>query len=50
MATIERNRSAQRIERDIEKLAGADYTLSDQSIQRYAYTDVYRRTLGYFAH
>ena len=34
MATIERNRSAERIERDIETLAGSDYTLSDQAIQR----------------
>jgi allantoate deiminase len=48
MATIERNRSAERIERDIERLAGSDYTLSDQAIRRYAYTDVYRRTLDYF--
>ena len=28
MATIERNRSAERIERDIETLAGSEYTLS----------------------
>jgi allantoate deiminase len=48
MATIERTRSAERIERDIETLAGRDYTLSDQAIRRYAYTDVYRRTLDYF--
>jgi allantoate deiminase len=48
MATIERNRSAERIERDIETLAGSDYTLSDEAIRRYAYTDVYRRTLAYF--
>jgi allantoate deiminase len=48
MATIERNRSAERIERDIETLAGSDYTLSDEAIRRYAYTDVYRRTLDYF--
>jgi allantoate deiminase len=48
MATIERNRSAERIERDIETLAGSDYTLSDQAVRRYAYTDVYRRTLDYF--
>jgi hydantoinase/carbamoylase family amidase len=49
MPTIERNRSAERIERDIETLAGSDYTLSDEAIRRYAYTDVYRRTLDYFA-
>jgi allantoate deiminase len=48
MPTIERNRSAERIERDIESLAGGDYTLSDEAIRRYAYTDVYRRTLEYF--
>jgi len=48
MATIERTRSAERIERDIETLAGRDYTLSDEAIRRYAYTDVYRRTLDYF--
>ena len=38
MPTIERNRSAERIERDIETLAGSDYTLSDEAIRRYAYT------------
>src|SRR4029453_13009593 len=38
----------ERIERDIETLAGSDYTLSDEAIRRYAYTDVYRRTLDYF--
>ena len=48
MATIERTRSAERIERDIETLAGSAYTLSNEAIRRYAYTDVYRRTLDYF--
>jgi hydantoinase/carbamoylase family amidase len=48
MATTERSRSAERIERDIETLAGSDYTVSDQAIRRYAYTDAYRRTLDYF--
>src|SRR5438132_1130697 len=48
MATVERARSAERIERDIETLAGPDYTLSDEAIRRYAYTDVYRHTLAYF--
>jgi allantoate deiminase len=48
MATVERSRSAERIERDIETLAGPDYTLSDEAIRRYAYTDVYRNTLAYF--
>jgi hydantoinase/carbamoylase family amidase len=40
--------SAQRIERDIETLAGPDYTTTDEAIRRYAYTDVYRNTLAYF--
>jgi hydantoinase/carbamoylase family amidase len=48
MATAERSRSAERIERDIEALAGADYTLTDEAIRRYAYTDAYRNTLDYF--
>src|SRR6266545_2833670 len=48
MATVERNRSAERIERDIETLAGPDFTLSDEAIRRYAYTDVYRNTLAFF--
>jgi allantoate deiminase len=45
---MDRDRSAERIERDIETLAGPDYTLSDEAIRRYAYTDVYRNTVGYF--
>ncbi len=45
---MDRERSAQRIERDIETLAGPDYTLSSEAIRRYAYTDVYRNTLDYF--
>src|SRR5258707_1375614 len=40
--------SAERIERDIETLAGPDYTISDEAIRRYAYTDAYRRTVDYF--
>jgi allantoate deiminase len=46
---IDRQRSARRIEQDIETLAGADYTLSDEAICRYAYTQQYRNTLDYFA-
>ena len=46
---IDRERSAARIERDIEHLATADYTLSSEAIRRYAYTPVYRNTLDYFA-
>ena len=45
---IDRAKSAQRIERDIETLAGSDYTLSSEAIRRYAYTQVYRNTLDYF--
>ena len=48
MVTVERNASSNRIERDIETLAGAEYTLSEEAIRRYAYTDVYRNTLDYF--
>lgn len=46
--TIDRVRSAGRIERDIETLAGPDYTRSDEAIRRYAYTPEYRATLDYF--
>ena len=45
---IDRERSAARIESDIEHLATADYTLSSEAIRRYAYTPVYRNTLDYF--
>lgn len=44
----DRVRSAERIERDIETLAGSEYTLTDEAIRRYAYTGVYRNTLDYF--
>src|SRR5690242_9374554 len=40
--------SAERIERDIETLAGPTYTRSDEAIRRYAYTPEYRATLDYF--
>jgi len=43
-----REASAHRIDRDIETLAGPDYTVSDEAIRRYAYTDAYRNTLAYF--
>jgi allantoate deiminase len=46
---MDRQRSARRIEQDIETLGGADYTLSDEAIRRYAYTQQYRNTLDYFA-
>lgn len=46
--TIDRERSARRIERDIETLAGPDYTRSSEAIRRYAYTPEYRNTLDHF--
>lgn len=46
--TIDRERSYQRIESDIETLGGPDFTESDEAIRRYAYTDVYENTLQYF--
>src|SRR5215208_720372 len=46
--TIDRKKSAERIERDIEILAGPDFTRSSESIMRYAYTPEYRKTLDYF--
>ena len=46
--SIDRAKSAGRIERDIETLAGPDYTRSGEAIRRYAYTPEYRSTLDYF--
>jgi hydantoinase/carbamoylase family amidase len=46
--SVDRAESARRIERDIEALAGPDYTRSSEAIRRYAYTPEYRRTLDYF--
>ena len=46
--SIDRAKSAGRIERDIETLAGPDYTRSGDAIRRYAYTPEYRNTLDYF--
>jgi allantoate deiminase len=46
--TIDRARSAERIDTDVETLAGADYTRSEEAIRRYAYTPEYRATLDYF--
>src|SRR5215211_6328814 len=46
--SMDREQSARRIENDIETLAGSDYTRSDEAIRRYAYTQEYRNTLGYF--
>ena len=47
-AAIDRLQSAARIERDIETLAGPEFTRSSDAICRYAYTPVYRNTLDYF--
>src|SRR5512134_801457 len=49
MIAIDRERSTARIERDVETLAGPDFTKSSEAIVRYAYTPEYRRTLDYFA-
>lgn len=49
MAAIDRGRSAERIEQDIESLAGPEYTVSTEAIRRYAYTGAYRNTVEYFA-
>lgn len=48
MAAIDRGRSAERIEEDIESLAGPEYTVSTEAIRRYAYTGAYRNTVEYF--
>jgi allantoate deiminase len=45
---IDRERSAARIRRDVETLAGSDFSLSSEAVRRYAYTNVYRATLDYF--
>jgi hydantoinase/carbamoylase family amidase len=47
---IDRERSASRIEQDIEHLATAPYTRSAEAIRRYAYTPEYRRTLDHVGH
>jgi allantoate deiminase len=45
---VDRERSAARIEREIETLSGPDFTTSSDAIRRYAYTPEYRRTLDHF--
>ena len=50
MIAIDRDRTAARIEWDVETLAGPDYTTTGEAIRRYAYTRVYRNTLDYFTH
>jgi hydantoinase/carbamoylase family amidase len=44
---IDRVKSSERIGRDVETLAGSDYTSSPDAICRYAYTQEYRNTLDY---
>jgi allantoate deiminase len=46
--TIDRARSAERIDSDIETLGGPEYTRSEEAIRRYAYTPEYRATVDYF--
>ena len=46
---VDHERSAARIEREIETLSGPDFTTSSEAIRRYAYTPEYRRTLDHFA-
>jgi hydantoinase/carbamoylase family amidase len=46
--TIDRARSAERIDTDVETLGGPGYTRSEEAIRRYAYTPEYRATLDYF--
>jgi hydantoinase/carbamoylase family amidase len=48
MATIDRATSIARVAADVGELTGAAYTLTPDAICRYAYTDVYANTLGYF--
>jgi allantoate deiminase len=47
-AGVDRERSAARIEREIETLSGPAFTRSTEAIRRYAYTAEYRRTLDHF--
>lgn len=46
--SVDRVKTAARIEDDIETLAGPEYTQSDTAICRYAYTPVYANTVRYF--
>ena len=45
---VDRARSADRIAAEIDTLSGPGFTLSDEAIRRYAYTEPYRRTLDHF--
>jgi hydantoinase/carbamoylase family amidase len=44
---IDRALSTARIARDLETLAGPDFTCSQEAICRYAYTDAYRNTVDF---
>jgi hydantoinase/carbamoylase family amidase len=46
--SIDRERSAERIGRELETLSGPDFTTTREAIRRYAYTPEYRRTLDHF--
>jgi hydantoinase/carbamoylase family amidase len=45
---IDRERSARRIDHDVQTLAGPEFTSSDEAIRRYAYQPEYRAILDYF--
>jgi allantoate deiminase len=45
---IDLERSAERIDHDVQTLTGSEYTLSSEAIRRYAYRPEYRATLDYF--
>jgi allantoate deiminase len=45
---IDRERSAKRIDRDVQTLAGPEFTSSADAIRRYAYRPEYRAVLDYF--
>ena len=45
---VDQEKSTERINHDVETLAGSDYTRSNEAIRRYAYTPEYRNTLDYF--
>ena len=49
MSSIDRTKSSARVESDVIELTSSDYTLVPDAIRRYAYTDVYKNTLDYFA-
>ena len=49
MPTVDRTKSTERVNADVQELTGSDYTLVPDAIRRYAYTEVYKNTLDYFA-